>query len=372
MQTRLVFVTTVLTIVALAVQAQPSAPAAAPRPAHPQLKAQPLLAGSSRAEAAAPATLSPADVQRRAQTIATFKGGQVTVGELEDAIARQSPLMRGRYSDAQNRKDLYEKTLRFALLAAEAQRRGYDKNDAVEQAVKQNAVQALMKADFDNEANAASVSKEEIDKYYQEHIGEYVQPAMQRASHVLVATEADARALLAEAKKADLRAFRQLARDKSIDEATKMRGGDLRYFDQTGKARDQPDSIVPPQIVKAAFALKNVGDTAPQPIKLPGGYSIVKLTGQRPALSRKLDEVDETIRARLWRERRQTAIESFVAKLRDTAKPELHAELMDAIKLEDTPAAPGHGAPGAPGAMPGVPHTAVPAAPPGAPAPKAP
>ena len=33
----------------------------------------------------------------------------------------------------------------------------------------------------------------------------------------------------------DLRAFRQLARDKSIDEATKLRGGDLRYFDNQGK-----------------------------------------------------------------------------------------------------------------------------------------
>jgi peptidyl-prolyl cis-trans isomerase C len=168
---------------------------------------------------------------------------------------------------------------------------------------------------------------------------------MQRASHILLGTEAEARALLPEAKKADLRVFRQLARDKSIDEATKLRGGDLRYFDQSGKPRDQPDAQVPPQIVKAVFALKDVGDTAPAPIKVPGGFSIVKLTGQRPALSRKLDEVDETIRARLWRERRQNAIEGFVAKLREQAKPETHPELMTAIKLEDA-------APTAPGAPP--------------------
>ena len=354
MHIRLLLVTAAVTAIALVTQAQQAAPTAAPaavRPAHPQLKAQPIAVGTPKPQAAAPAApvaLSPADEQRRAQAIATFKGGQLTVGELEDAISRQSPLMRTRYLEQHNLKDLYDKTLRFALLAAEAQRRGYDKNDAVEQAVKQNAVQALMKADFDNEASAASVTKEEIAQYYQEHIGEYVQPAMQRASHILVGTEAEAKALLPEAKKADLRVFRQLARDKSIDEATKMRGGDLRYFDQTGKARDQPDTAVPPQIVKAAFLLKNVGDTAPQPIKLPGGFSIVKLTGQRPALSRKLDEVAETIRARLWRERRQNAIEAFVAKLREQAKPELHAELMDAIKLEDS-------GPGGPVGMPGVP-----------------
>jgi parvulin-like peptidyl-prolyl isomerase len=120
-----------------------------------------------------------------------------------------------------------------------------------------------------------------------------------------------------------------------MDEASKLRGGDLRYFDQQGKARGETEPSVPPQIVKAAFALKTVGDTAPQPVKLEHGFSIVKLTGQRPAISRKLPEVAETIRVRLWRERRQQAIEGFVTKLRETYKPETHPELTDAIKLED-------------------------------------
>lgn len=352
MRTRLSFLAFSLTVIALAARAEEPAPAAAPahapvRSVGTQLKAKPIgVAPKAAAPAATPAALTPADEARRSQKLATFKGGQLTVGELEDAIMRQSPLMRARYADQRNLKDLYDKTLRFALLASEAERRGYAKNDAVDQAVKQNAVQALMKADFDDDTAQASVSKEDIEKYYQEHISEYVQPAMQRASHVLVATEAEAKAIAAEAKKADLRAFRQLARDKSIDDATKLRGGDLRYFDQSGKPRDQPDAQVPPAIVKAAFALKNVGDTSP-PIKMPGGYSIVKLTGQRPAVSRKLDEVDETIRARLWRERRQKAIEDFVAKLRTQVKPEQHPELMDAIKLDDAPA-PGS----APGSVP--------------------
>jgi parvulin-like peptidyl-prolyl isomerase len=192
-----------------------------------------------------------------------------------------------------------------------------------------------MKAEFDDKMSAASIPHEEIAKYYQEHIDEYVQPAMQRASHVMVATDQEAKELLQQAKTMDLRAFRQLARDKSMDEASKLRGGDLRYFDQQGKARGETEPSVPLPIVKAAFALKTVGDTAPQPVKIENGYSIVKLTGQRPAISRKLAEVEETIRVRLWRERRQQAIEAFVAKLREQYKPETHAQLTEAIKLED-------------------------------------
>ena len=289
---------------------------------------------------------SAADEARRAQTLATFEGGALTVGELEDAIERQSPMMRARYTDPNNLKELYDKTLRFAMLSVEAERRGFGKSDSVVQAVKQNAVQALMKADFDEEKEGLSVSKEDVKKYYDEHLDEYVQSALQRASILVVATEADAKALLEQAKAADLRAFRQLVREKSVDEKTKGRGGDVRYFDQAGKVRDEAGETVPPAVARAAFALKNVGDTAPAPIKVPGGFAIVKLTGSRPALSRKYAEAEETIRVRLWRERRQKAIEDFVAKIKAEHSPEVHVELANAIELDELPAGHETGKPG--------------------------
>lgn len=306
------------------------------------------VGGAATAAKAAPppaAPLSEADKQRRAQAVVTYKGGQITVGDLEDAIARQSPFMRARYKDPASMKELLDKTLRFALLSDEADRRGYAKDPVVDQSVKQNAVQQLMKREFDEKLSAETIPKEQIDQYYQQHVDEYVQPAMQRASHVMVATEPEAKELLAQAKAMDLRAFRQLARDKSIDEASKLRGGDLRYFDVKGRARGETEASVPPAIVRAAFALKTIGDTAPQPIKIPGGFSIVKLTGLRPAISRKPGEVEETIRVRLWREVRQKAIDDFVANLRSTQKPELHPELTDAIKLDEAPPVRGPGLP---------------------------
>jgi len=306
-------------------------------PAFAEPAPAPTAAKAAKAASAPAPKLTPADEARRKQTLATFEGGQLTVGDLEDAIERQSPLMRARYTDPRNLKELYDKTLRFAMLAAEAGRRGYDKNEAVSQAVKQNAVQALMKADFDETTAGLEVSKDEIKKYYDEHLDEYVQSALQRASMVVVATEAEARALLAEVKAADLRAFRQLARDKSIDEATKTRGGDLRYFDASGKVRDEQGATVPAAVARAAFALKNVGDTTPAPIRVSNGFALVKLTGSRPALSRKLAEAEETIRVRLWRERRQQAIEDFVTKLKADHPPEIHAELASAITLDELP-----------------------------------
>lgn len=328
--------------IARAEQPKPTSPAATPG-------AKTAAPSSPGAKAATPAPLSPAEVERRAQAVATFKGGQVTVGELEDTVAGQNAFMRNRYRDPKALQELLDRLVRFNLLALEAERTGWDKKKPVQEAVGQNAVQLMMKNEFDDKMSADSIPKADVEAYYKANIDDYEQTAMQRASHVLVATEAEAKELLAQAKSMDVRAFRQLARDKSIDQATKAQGGDLHYFDQQGNVRGENAGPVDPAIVKAAFALKNVGDTAAKPVKAANGYSIVKLTGSRPRLSRKLPEVQETIRAKLWRERREQAVEAFVAKLRETNPPELHPELIETIKLDpppEKPAAPAAAVPG--------------------------
>jgi peptidyl-prolyl cis-trans isomerase C len=313
---------------------------AAPKPAKPPAAAK--TGTAAKAGKAAPSTPAadpndPAEIKRRAQPIATYNGGQVTVGDLEDAITHQSAFMRGRYHDVENLKELLDKTLRFSLMADEAARRGIDKEPGVREAVKQNSVQRLIKTEFDDKQSPESIPKADVEAYYKEHIDEYVQPALQRAALIVVASEKEAQDILAQVKTADLRTFHQLARDKSLDQATKTRGGDLRFFDATGKLRGEPPGTAPLPLVKAAFALKTIGDVAPKPIKTEQGYAVLKLTGSRAAISRKLADVEESIRVRLWRDQRQKNIDAFVAALRTQYKPELHAELVDAIVLQDTP-----------------------------------
>src|SRR5690349_22595107 len=333
----------------------------------PEARKEAAVAAKKEAAAAKPAlalkadapVLSPADIARRAQTIVEIPGGKgVTVGDLEDAMARQSPVLRKRFTDQAELKDLLEKTTRFELLAAEAEKRGYGQNSEVSQTVKQNAVQALMKQDFDEEKLAGAVTDAEVKAYYTEHLAEYERPAMMRASQIVLATMEDAKKVLAEAKTADLRAFRTLARERSIDAATKTRGGDLQYFDPKGKAQPTGEVIVSEALAKATAALKNVGDVSPNPIKVEGGFAVVKLTGERPAISRKLAEVAEGIRTRIVRTRRQEAIDAFVAKLQADNKPELHVERIDAITLDTTDLK-------GPGVPPGFPHDRMPAGHPG-------
>jgi parvulin-like peptidyl-prolyl isomerase len=312
----------VLSALAAGALAEPKKPVAAP--AKPAAKA---------AEPAAPADPA-AEAARRAEVVATFEGGTVTVGELEDQIAAQSPFMRERYSNEGERRALLDKSVRFELLALEAEKRGYGKNDAVAYSVKQNAVQAMLKKEVDDKVSAESIPAADVKAYYDAHLDEFVRPELRRASAVLVASETEAKALMPQARSADLRAFRELARTKSIDEENKLRGGDLRYFDNKGKVAEETAANVDPAIVKIAFSLKTTGDTA-EPVKTERGWAIVKLTGQREAHEEKLADADERIRMRLWRERRQASIDALLGGLRAQYKPEVHPELVDAIKFDN-------------------------------------
>jgi peptidyl-prolyl cis-trans isomerase C len=161
---------------------------------------------------------------------------------------------------------------------------------------------------------------------------------VRRASQIVLETEEQARALVEEARTADARRFRQLAQERSIDPESRQRGGDLRYFDDHGVSPNSADPAVDEAIVRASFALTNVGDVA-DPIQVgPAGgngrWTIVKLTGLRPAEHRGIEEAGQGIRLRLWRERRQEALEAFVVELRGQITTEVNYERMAGIRFD--------------------------------------
>lgn len=301
--------------------------------------------------AQAPAAPDPAELARRERVVASFQGGQVTVGELEDAILAQNPFMQKRYMSMDAVRALLDRSVRFALLADEAQRRGYGKADPVVLAAHQSAVQALIQHDFDDVITPASIPEADVKRYYAEHIEEFVRGEGRRVSLLVAADEAAAKALLSEAQSADLRGFRELVRAHSVDETTRQRGGDLPYFDVHGRGFDAEDSGVDPAVAKAAFALHQVGETS-QPVQVGERYAIVRLSGIRPARDESIRSVEERVRLRLWRERRQAAIEAHVAELKQQQHVVVHRELVDAVKLD-----PGPPLPPRDGLPSGFPHT---------------
>lgn len=320
------------------------------------------LVGGPPTVAAQPIVRSPEETARRAQVVAQVGDVAITVGEVEDQINAQAPFLRARYSDPAKLREFVDNLIRFELLAREAGTKNYAQNREVVRTTKNNAVQQLIRREVNDRVTAESIPMADVEAYYNAHPEEFNRQEMRRASHIVVATRAEAEALIAEARTADARRFRDLAREKSLDTETKLRGGDLRFFTRE-PTPGNPDTQVDPVLAAAAFALRESGDVSP-PIQLGERWSVLKLTGLRAAENRSLADAQATIRMRLVRERQQSTLEELTTRLRTQLNPEIHAERVDAITLDPLPEGAG-GMPGMPGA--GLPTGATRPPMPGAP-----
>lgn len=270
----------------------------------------------------------------------------VTLGEFAEQIADKSPYLRARYASPERRRELLDELVKFELLAHEARAQGLDKTEEVERARKQVMIQQLMKTEFEDKVHLSDVTDEEIEAYYTAHPEEFNKPAQRRASHILIKDKGKAAQVLKQLTDHpdDDRLFRSLVTAHSEDAATKKRGGDLQFFSAVDQ-RVPGDPELPNAVVDAVFKLTDVGHIHPDLVESDEGYHIVRLTGMRKALARTLEQARRTIQNKLWREKRQAAIEGFIKSLRDQASIEAHWELLSQVKLDAGASGP-HSAPG--------------------------
>jgi foldase protein PrsA len=130
-----------------------------------------------------------------------------------------------------------------------------------------------------------TVTDDDVKKYYNENSEMFKLSSPEiRASHILVATEDEAKKVLSQLKEG--KDFAELAKKYSTDNTTSVEGGDLGFF---GKGQ------MVPEFEKAAFALKpgEISDI----VKSEFGYHIIKVTGERSSL--KLEDVETYIKNNL-------------------------------------------------------------------------
>jgi peptidyl-prolyl cis-trans isomerase C len=290
--------------------------------------------------------------------VAVIDGTPITVAELQDRINKQSPYVRARYTSLEQRKEFLDTIIRFEVLAKEATRRGYDEDPEVVRTMKQVMIQRLLKEEFENRVKPEDISDDELRQYYQSHESDYNKPEEVRVSAIIVKDRTKAQKAASEARapaNQDTKAFRDLVEKYSEDEDTKARGGDLRFF-----AADA--TTLPAEVVKAAFTLRNQGEVA-GPIQTSQGYYIIKQAGLRKEIKKSFDEVKRQIQNRLFRDKRNEAMETFVADLKKSSKIEIRDASLAKVKVDSSQPSPvgPEGAHGLPGAMPGQPPPQEPA-----------
>jgi peptidyl-prolyl cis-trans isomerase C len=258
----------------------------------------------------------------------------VSVGQFAQQIAEKSPYLRARYASPERRRELLDELVKFELLAKEAARRGLDKSEEVQRAKRQVMVQQMMKAEFEDKVKLSDITDQEIAAYYQAHPEEFNKPAQVRASQIVVRDEAKAKRVLKLALETkDEDAFRKLVSEHTEHAESKERGGDLQFFSRPSE-RVAGDPEVPDAVADAAFKLENLGDVAPELVRTPAGFHIVRLTSKRKALARTLDAVRRPIQNKLWRQKREAAVDAFMQGLRGKANIQENTALLDQLQIE--------------------------------------
>ncbi len=134
------------------------------------------------------------------------------------------------------------------------------------------------------------------------------------ARHILVKTQQEAEQIEKELKAGQ--PFTVLAREKSIDKGTAVRGGDLGFF--------TANQMVP-AFSQAAFALKKPGDIS-KPIHTQFGWHVIQLIAKKPGHVRTFAEVKPQIEQMLARQQASTAMEKLINDLKGKTKVEIEVK----------------------------------------------
>jgi peptidyl-prolyl cis-trans isomerase C len=149
------------------------------------------------------------------------------------------------------------------------------------------------------------VSEAEMKLAYDEEAKKLTDTERLRARHILVASEKEAKDILAKLKKGEK--FEALAKQYSLD-GSKDYGGDLGYF-------TQPEMV--PEFSKAAFSLEK-GKTS-EPVKTDFGWHIIRVEDRKMGQAQPYDQVKGAIRNVLVRKK----VQDKLAELRKVATVEV-------------------------------------------------
>ncbi|ADH61810.1 PpiC-type peptidyl-prolyl cis-trans isomerase [Thermoanaerobacter mathranii subsp. mathranii str. A3] len=154
---------------------------------------------------------------------------------------------------------------------------------------------------FEEYTKDVKITEEELKKYYEDNKDQF---ETVKASHILVSDEKIAQDIYNRLMKGE--DFATLAKEYSIDTATKDQGGDLGEF-----AR----GVMVPEFEQVAFSLKK-GQIS-KPVKTDYGYHIIKSEG---ATLKSFDEVKGDIEAYLLNDKKNQVITEKYDALEKAAK----------------------------------------------------
>ena len=265
----------------------------------PVLLSAPVLAQLPTKEPAK----APAKPAAATGPLATVNGVQIPRTRLDIVVRQQTA--RGAQDNDQLRAQLREALINNDLLIQEANRSGIAKKAEVQQQIDLVRQEVVANAVVAEHIRVNPISDADVQKEY-ERAKSQTGDREYKARHVLVATEDDAKSVLADLKKGAK--FDDVAQKRSLDEGTRPKGGDLDWNVPTNFDKAFSDAMVKLEKGKMTDA----------PVRSRFGFHIIQLDDVRPVSFPPLSQVSQQIQQRLVGQK----VDSLIRDLRGKAKIE--------------------------------------------------
>ena len=236
-----------------------------------------------------------------ATTVVTVNGTKIN-SQMVDTFLQAVTGKPAEEATPEQREALLEQLVNMTLAAQAAEKDGLGKDPEVAARIDLLRTQILAEAASDKYAKAHPVSDEEVKAEYDEQVGKM--PKEYKARHVLVETEDEAKAVIAELGAGG--DFAKIAKAKSKDPGSAEKGGDLGWF--SGQSMVKPFSD--------ALATLEKGATTKAPVQTEYGWHVIQLEDTRAPEAPAFDDVKEQVKMLAQRKK----LQNYLDELRKTAK----------------------------------------------------
>lgn len=258
---------------------------------------------------------APAAEASKSPTVATVNGTPITQHTV-DMIVQQGAGS-GRPDTPEARASIIDQLALQIVVAEEAVKKGLDKAPDVAGQIATLRQSVLARAYVQDYIKNNPVTDGMLKAEY-DRIKASVNGTEYKARHILVEKEADAKDIIAKLNK-DPAAFEKLAMEKSTDPGSKVKGGELGWFDLKGMV---------PEFGAAVSKLEK-GKFTEVPVKTQFGYHVILLEDTRPIEAPPL----EAVKAQLSQQVQQQNVEKQLDALKAAAK-------IDVVGAAAAPSAP--------------------------------
>jgi peptidyl-prolyl cis-trans isomerase C len=295
-----------------------------------------LLAGAVLDRGETEAAGLQSEAARRAAIVARVGTSRsITVGQIEDRIQAMPEIQRATFGDsdaAVRHRFLSHVMVREALLLLGAEADGLlaklPSAYAVDRALSNGTVRAIQS----RLGPGSAVTMDEVRAYYESNRTRYQSPERLQLWRILCATREDAQMVLDLALKDPTpKTFSELARDHSLDKATRLRAGNVGFVADDGTS-NEPGLRVDPAIVLAAQAVQD-GQFVPRPVAEGDAFAVVWRRGTLAASKRGLEAVAAQIRDAIWADRVKRETDALVSRLRASNLRDFNPAMLDDVDL---------------------------------------